>query len=74
MHSKRDIMITNPKYPIQYNGEVINKIFKQKKYYHRKQAKLPIEDKVRILVELQKIALTIRPKKDNDDKRFVWKI
>jgi len=37
-------------------------------------AKLPIETKIRILVELQKIALTVRPKAGPDDARMVWEI
>jgi len=52
----------------------VDNIFKQKKEFHQKQALLPIEEKVRILIELQKIALTIRPRVEPDDKRMIWEI
>jgi hypothetical protein len=58
----------------QYNEGIVRKIFKRKEEFHRAQARLPIEDKIKILVELQKIALTIRPKKDENDRRIVWRI
>lgn len=54
----------------EHSGE-IEKIFKAKEQFHIKQAKLPIEEKVRILVELQKIACNINPKLD---KNKIWKI
>ena len=37
------------------NKEEISKIFENKKRFHQAQAKLPIEEKIKILVELQKI-------------------
>jgi hypothetical protein len=59
---------------IQFNKEIVRNIFKQKEKYHLAQARLPIEEKVKILVELQKMALTVRPKQGEDDKRIVWQI
>lgn len=36
-------------------GKEVEKIFDAKKIFHIKQAKLPIEEKIKILIELQKI-------------------
>jgi hypothetical protein len=66
-------MVANPE-NIQYNKEIVENIFSKKEEYHLAQARLPIEEKIRILVELQKISLTIRPKKNEEDGRFVWNI
>ena len=59
---------------IQYNKEIVQNIFCQKEEYHRSIARLPIEEKVKILIELQKMALTIRPRQNNNDNRMVWQI
>ena len=59
---------------IQYNKEIVRNIFRQKEEYHRAQARLPIEEKIRILVELQKMSLIIRPKQGEADHRIVWRI
>jgi hypothetical protein len=59
---------------IQYNKKLVTKIFKQKKALHRQQARLPIEQKIKLLVQLQKIALTIRPKRGKKDRRVVWQL
>jgi hypothetical protein len=67
-------MAANPDSYIHYNKEIVRTIFRQKEEYHRAQARLPIEEKVKILIELQKIALTIRPPQSEDDKRVVWQI
>ena len=67
-------MVTKSDGYIQYNKEIVRNIFQQKEKYHLAQARLPIEEKVRILVELQKMALTIRPKQGKDDHRVVWQI
>lgn len=45
------------------------KIFQEKRKYHKKLAELPIKRKIKILIELQKIAQKIKGK-----KIFVWKI
>jgi len=57
-----------------YNEDLTKKIYSAKESRHREMAILPIEEKIRILVELQKIALTIRPVKDTEDHRMVWEI
>ena len=52
----------------------IQKIFKAKEQSHKDRARLPIEEKIKILVELQKLAIDIpTPSKENRFKR-VWKI
>jgi hypothetical protein len=67
-------MVANPESFIQYNKNIVQDIFRKKEEYHFAQARLPIEEKVRILIELQKMALTIRPKQNENDKRLVWQI
>jgi hypothetical protein len=67
-------MAANPERFIQYNKNIVQDIFNKKEEYHLAQARLPIEEKVKILVELQKISLTIRPKQNEADKRLVWQI
>ena len=67
-------MVANPERYIQYNKNIVQDIFRKKEEYHLDQARLPIEEKIKILVELQKISLTIRPKQDETDKRLVWQI
>lgn len=59
---------------IQYHRELVSEIFRKKAEFHRQQARLPIEEKIKILIELQKIALTIRPKQGEDDLRRVWEL
>jgi hypothetical protein len=49
-------------------------IFRQKEEFHRSQARLPIEEKIRILVELQKIAISVQPAKGQTDRRMVWRL
>jgi hypothetical protein len=49
-------------------------IFTKKEAFHRSQARLPVEEKIRILVELQKIALSAQPRKQQADKRMVWRL
>jgi hypothetical protein len=57
------------------NSEFIAKIFERKREFHRTQARLPIEEKMKILIELQKIAVTIRPNEmKNGQPRQVWQI
>lgn len=67
-------MANHPNDIIQYNKEVVSGIFESKKNFHLKQARLSIEEKIKILVELQKIALTIRPKRGREDLRTVWHV
>jgi len=67
-------MVDNPERFIQYNKNIVQDIFRKKEEYHHVQARLPIEEKVKILIELQKMSLTIRPKQNETDKRMVWQI
>lgn len=67
-------MAADPHTYLDYNKQLVFDIFRKKEAYHRSQARLPIEEKVRILVELQKMALTVRPKQGSDDKRMVWQL
>ncbi|GBD03170.1 hypothetical protein HRbin19_00451 [bacterium HR19] len=43
-------------------------IYRQKEIFHREQAKLSFEEKIKILIQLQKIAKNIKR------KGIVWKI
>ena len=51
--------------------EIAEHIFKEKKLFHKEKAKLPIEEKIKILVKLQEIGIAAN-KKMKDKK--VWKI
>lgn len=54
------------------DGRLITReeFFRENEKFHEDRAKLPFEEKVKILVELQKIAAGIRPEK----KKLVWRI
>ncbi|MFZ1320715.1 MAG: hypothetical protein WAT71_04090 [Ignavibacteria bacterium] len=52
--------------------EEIENIFKSKKDYHKDKSKLPIEEKIKILVKLQKMAIKANPVKNSNKQ--VWKI
>ncbi|MBT9175422.1 MAG: hypothetical protein DDT22_01098 [candidate division WS2 bacterium] len=54
-------------------GKLITRkeLFYGKEKFHKKQAKLPIKEKIEILVKLQRIACSI---KGDSDKRIIWKI
>jgi len=65
-------MAQKPDTIFEYHADLVQRIFDKKAEFHRQQARLPIEEKIKILVELQKIALTIRPNRDPDDRRVVW--
>jgi hypothetical protein len=67
-------MVSDSDHIIKYNPKIIRDIFKHKEEFHQSQAGLPIEEKIRILVELQKVALTIRPRLDENDYRAVWQL
>ncbi|MBN1445732.1 MAG: hypothetical protein JW957_06465 [Candidatus Omnitrophica bacterium] len=45
-------------------------LFRGKEQFHKIQAKLPFEEKITLLIELQKIASEIRP----SENRIVWKV
>ncbi|MBI3194489.1 MAG: hypothetical protein HYZ34_08510 [Ignavibacteriae bacterium] len=57
---------------IQYHKKLVTDIFKTKESFHKSQAQLPIEEKIRIMIELQRIELTLRPKLLQNDRRIVW--
>ncbi len=59
---------------IAYNKEIVGNIFKNKKEFHIEQAALPIEEKIKIMVELQKIVLAVRTVRNEDDNRRVWEL
>lgn len=52
--------------------ELTEEIFKSKKEFHKRKASLPVEDKIKVLIELQKIAIEANPDKANGKR--VWKI
>ena len=54
--------------------EEIQKLFKAKEQFHRERSRLPVEEKIKILVELQKMAIDIPTA--SKEKRFkrVWQI
>jgi len=52
--------------------QIVRKIFEAKKEFHRKQSELPIEKKIKILVELQIIGKKANPEMTKGKR--VWKI
>lgn len=56
------------------NKRFIKKAFKNKKEFHRKNALLPFEEKIRIVMELQKIDFEMRKKgnKTAINKKMLW--
>jgi hypothetical protein len=57
------------------NHSPVAAIFDRLKEFHRRQARLPIKEKMKILIELQKIAVQARPDEmKNDQPRQVWQI
>lgn len=54
------------------DGRLITReeFFRENEKFHEDRARLPFEEKVKILVELQKIAAGIRP----EMKKSVWRI
>ncbi|MEE8423029.1 MAG: hypothetical protein V3S49_00655 [Thermodesulfobacteriota bacterium] len=55
------------------DSEKIEKLFQAKNLFHKEMAKLSFEEKIEILVKLQKIADDIRSVSGKRPKR-VWKI
>lgn len=49
-----------------------DELFRRKEKFHKEQALLPFEEKIKILVQLQKLANSV--KKFSRTKRFIWKI
>lgn len=61
--------------PVGTDEASVAAIFDRIREFHRRQARLPIEEKIRILIELQKIVLTARPDLQSDGRRRqVWHI
>ena len=60
------------------NNNYISHIAKTKIQYHKQQAKLPFEEKLKIIVELQKLDFEMiknKNRRTSDNKfRMVWKI
>ncbi len=54
--------------------EIMPRLQANKREHRIRMARLPIEEKVRILVRLQIIALQARPPKGPNDRRMVWQI
>jgi hypothetical protein len=52
----------------------IHKLFKAKEQFHRERARLPIEEKIKILVELQKMAIDIPTTSKKYRFKRVWEI
>jgi hypothetical protein len=52
----------------------IHKLFKAKEQFHRERARLPIEEKIKILVELQKLAVAVPTASKEDRFKRVWEI
>lgn len=64
-------MIIDEKYA---DIKTIETIFKNKQNFHLRQAKIPIEEKIKILVELQKIAIDLDKSSGTISKKKVWEI
>jgi hypothetical protein len=59
----------------EYTIKDMETIFTSKKKFHKDRAKLPFEEKIRIVVQLQHIAREISMKKTNQRTSFpVWEI
>ena len=67
-------MINNSKNIITYHADIVKSIFDNKKFFHQKQARIPIEKKIKILIKLQKIALKTRPTTGSGFDKRVWQI
>jgi len=59
---------------IRYNRGIVQRIFENKKSFHQKRARMPIEEKIKILIELQKIVLETRQTVNPLDNRRVWRL
>ena len=49
-------------------------IFKTKDQFHKDQARLPIEEKIRILVKLQELIFNSKIQSNTEKVRQVWKL
>jgi len=60
--------------PRDLSEQIISRLHASKREHRIRMARLPIEEKVRILVQLQMIALQARQPKGPNDRRTVWQI
>ena len=49
-------------------------IFREKRLFHKERARLPFEEKIKILVQLQQLANDIPRNSKSKELRRVWKI
>ena len=49
-----------------------DELFRRKEKFHKEQALLPFEEKIKILVQLQKLANEF--KKSSRQKKWIWRI
>jgi len=68
------IMTSDSRKVIRYNSDIVQRIFENKKSSHQKRARMPIEKKIKILIELQKIVLETRQTVDPLDNKRVWRL
>lgn len=56
------------------DAKIVNReyLFKKKEAFHKAQAKLPFEEKIKILIELQKIA--VNSPSCRNKKSLIWQI
>ena len=54
--------------------EALKKLIEQKERAHAAARALPILEKIKIIVELQKLDLLLHPLKGPDDHRRVWQL
>jgi len=57
---------------ISREDQIIGNIINKKKKLRNNQANLPIEEKIKILIELQKITVNIKKSEGKNDNRIVW--
>ena len=55
-------------------AEYAYELFRKKRRFRKDLAKLPIEEKMKILVELQKIVIETKKGQAEEDARGVWEI
>ena len=67
-------MVRSSENIIYYNRDLVQRIFDGKESFHREQALLPIEEKIKILIKLQKIVLKTRQVISPLDNRRVWEL
>lgn len=56
------------------DSRLLKNIFDNKEKYHLSQAKLPIEEKIKLLVQLQKLTIEVRAQVKLKEQNYIWKI